>query len=120
MLPQGYVQNITKSRDYATQINASSLPTARGIAINDDDRMRRAIIEQLMCYLTVDIEQIAARYGLAPPTTEALEPMMRNGLLHIHGGRIAIRPEGRLAMRAICAAFDTYLTPQKERHSSAL
>ena len=120
MLPDGYVQNIAKTPDYARAINAGGLPAARGVALSDNDRMRRAIIEQLMCYLTTDIEQIAARFGEPAPSTEALAPMVQDGLVSADGGTIEIKPEGRLAMRAVCAVFDDYLTPERKRHSRAL
>lgn len=120
MLPEGYVQNITKTSDYAKAINAGSLPIARGIALSDDDRMRRAIIEQLMCYLAADTEKIAAQFDEPTPSTDALAPMVQDGLVNVKDGHVEIKPEGRLAMRAVCAAFDSYLTPERERHSRAL
>src|SRR5262245_57574561 len=47
-LPQGYVQNAAATADWTAAIAHGQLATAKGIAIDDDDRLRRAVIERLM------------------------------------------------------------------------
>lgn len=70
-LPQGYVQNAPKVPDYRRALRDGELATVRGIAISDDDRLRREIIVRLMCDLTVDLPQIAARFGANPPASRS-------------------------------------------------
>src|SRR5581483_958055 len=57
-LPQGYVQNATKVLDYTTRMRSDVSPIARGVALSGDDRLRRAIIESLMCRLSADLPAI--------------------------------------------------------------
>ncbi len=120
-LPQGYVQNAPKVPDYRRALRGGELATVRGIAINNDDRLRREIIVRLMCDLTVDLPRIAARFGASPAGFEeslrALAPIEHDGLIHMEDGRITVLPEARPVVRTVCAAFDSYLDSDKARHS---
>ncbi|HUD53138.1 oxygen-independent coproporphyrinogen III oxidase, partial [Parvibaculum sp.] len=55
-LPQGYVANEIAIERYKTLVRAGRLPVTRGIAISDDDRLRRHVIERLMCDMKVDLD----------------------------------------------------------------
>lgn len=124
-LPQGYVQNAPKVPDYRRALSEGKLATVRGIAISDDDRLRREIIVRLMCDLTVDVPRIAARFGVDPvmfpamfkESLRALAPIEQDGLIHVKDGRITVRPEARPVLRTVCSAFDAYLDSGTARHS---
>jgi oxygen-independent coproporphyrinogen-3 oxidase len=62
-LPQGYVQNVSPLKDYGEAIADGRLPTARGVALNADDRLRGAVIERLMCDLRVDLGALCEEHG---------------------------------------------------------
>jgi oxygen-independent coproporphyrinogen-3 oxidase len=118
-LPQGYVQNAAGINDYARSIRDDHLPIARGIALTDDDRRRRAIIERLMCELRVDL----SIYGGADEFSAErgrLDGMVADGLLEHDGSSIVITERGRPFMRAVCAVFDRYLAAGTGRHSRAV
>jgi oxygen-independent coproporphyrinogen-3 oxidase len=51
----GYVQNSSTVVEWRGALAADRLPVARGIALSEDDRLRGAIIEQLMCAFRVDL-----------------------------------------------------------------
>lgn len=123
-LPDGYVQNFTKVPDYAKRLAAAELPVQRGVRLTADDRLRRAIIEKLMCEQAVDLDDTCRRHGMVPGdfTDEhaALAPMVRDGLVQIDDGRIAITDEGRPAMRVVCAAFDRHLRSGAGKHSRSI
>ena len=100
---------------------AGRLPTARGVALTDEDRFRGEIIEQLMCELGVDLAAVAARHGrraadLAGSVAD-LAGMEADGLIERHGDVIRITDLGRPFVRSACAAFDTYLDRSVVRHS---
>ncbi|MFP6744570.1 MAG: hypothetical protein VCB77_05195 [Alphaproteobacteria bacterium] len=57
-LPQGYVQNASRTTDYCAAIESGGFATARSIAVSDDDRLRRRVIECLMCQMEVDLEAL--------------------------------------------------------------
>ncbi|MBL8781531.1 MAG: oxygen-independent coproporphyrinogen III oxidase [Alphaproteobacteria bacterium] len=123
-LPQGYAQNASAAPDYAGMIRAGGLAVARGRALTDDDRIRRAIIERLMCDLAVDIAALAATYGRHPsdflPEIRSLAPLQAQGIVQVEGWRVRVPQEMRVAVRLVCAAFDAYLQPQTARHAIAV
>ena len=47
----------------AVAIAGGSLPTVKGYALTDDDRLRAEIIERIMCDFSVDLEPICERHG---------------------------------------------------------
>jgi oxygen-independent coproporphyrinogen-3 oxidase len=116
-LPQGYVQNAPAIPDYREALRAGRLPTVRGIEISDEDRLRRSIIERLMCDLAVDLDGATGRFA---SELEALAPLAADGLVEITGSVIRVPPAGRALVRAVCAAFDRYLEPGAARHSRAV
>lgn len=123
-LPQGYVANETAINTYKQTIREGRLATVRGIPVSADDRLRRAIIERLMCDLSVDVAAVAAQYGAKGSDFEeelgSLGPMLDDGLLIRDGHRITVTEEGRPLVRAACAAFDRYLKAGEQRHSRAV
>ncbi len=65
-LPQGYVQNAPTALAYGKAIEAGGLAIVRGVALTADDRLRRDLIERLMCDLEVDVVALAAAHGADP------------------------------------------------------
>ncbi len=122
--PQGYAQNYPDMGSYKRAVEAGELPIQRGIAISMDDRVRRDIIERLMCDFTVDLAQITAHYqaDYAPfaAILDTLKPLERDGLLTIHGSCIDMTQQGRPFVRVAAAAFDAYMGQGKARHSKAV
>jgi len=123
-LPQGYVQNVPDVPDYRRAILAGALPAARGIALNDDDRLRRAIIERLMCDLSVDLDRVSRPFGKRAADfgaeIAALRPLVEEGFISIKDGRIAVRAPARAAVRLVASAFDAYLGRTKAVHAAAV
>jgi len=126
-LPQGYVQNAPTAAAYAKEIEADRLATVRGIALSADDRLRRDVIERVMCDLEVDIDSVAAKWSAdsAPLKAAASDGILRfeeDGLASWDGRRIVVSERGRPFVRSIAALFDAYLSRQsdKPRHSRAV
>lgn len=123
-MPDGYAQNEPDLQKWAMQAETSQSSVHRGIAIDDNDRLRRAIIERLMCDLSVDVAAMAKGYGVDPsqflPAFDQLAPYAAEGMITIECWRITIDPEARIALRTIAAAFDTWLDRGAARHSSAV
>ena len=115
--PQGYVQNAVPIPEYRDAIRGGRLATARGTRVSAHDRLRRAIIERLMCDFAVDLNGQTARLA---PELEALEPFRTDGLLTIDDGLIRVEPAGRPLIRTICAVFDAHLQRGLARHSRAV
>lgn len=120
-LPQGYAQNNANELAWRKAVAAGVLPTARGVAVTDEDRFRAEIIERLMCDFAVDLAAVSSRHGHALPAGEGLEAALagfeRDGLIVRNGQAIAVTELGRPFVRSVCAAFDAYLAPDALRHS---
>jgi len=123
-LPQGYVQNIAEVKEWEAAVGGGDLPIARGIALDDDDRLRRFVIERLMCDLEVDLAACTRAFG---ETTEyfaterkALAALAAEGLIEIEGERLRLTAEGRPLMRLVAAVFDRYLAASAGRHATAV
>lgn len=118
-VPGGYLQNTPDIRQWSAAIEKGEFAVARGLALGAEDRMRREIIEQLMCYLEVDLELVAARHRLPTPDFE-LSQLEAEGVAQIDGNRIRIHPDYRLLSRVAASAFDEYLGAGAARHSVAV
>ncbi len=123
-LPQGYVQNAVPLRAWADAVRHGRPAVDKGIALTDEDRLRRSVIERLMCDLSVDLAAEAGRFGRSAAHFAAelaeLEPMIADGLVTVDGDRIDITKTGQPLMRTVCAVFDTYLATGAARHSRAV
>ena len=122
--PQGYLQNITATADYAKAISRDGLAATRGIAIDAADRLRRDVINALMCGFSADLAAIAALHGAAPTIFESeiqrLDEHIADGLVTWDGKVVQVTTQGQPFVRVIAAIFDTYLSPGPQRHSRAV
>lgn len=109
-LPQGYVQNAPRIREYESRIDAGELPIVRGWQLTDEDRRRSAIIEQLMCDYKAVVDDV-------PPSLRELEA---DGLVRRSGKVVEIADDARPLVRVVAAAFDAYLPKSAVRHALAI
>jgi oxygen-independent coproporphyrinogen-3 oxidase len=116
-LPQGYVQNIASTPLWHKAVAEGRLPVARGIAITAEDRLRRDVIERLMCDLEVDLDAACARHGFARGTFAAelagMADLVADGLAEVDGAVVRIPEPARAFTRVACARFDARLVAQR-------
>jgi oxygen-independent coproporphyrinogen-3 oxidase len=121
-LDHGIVQNATASHQYRHAIAAGSLATARGWRFTYEDRMRRDVIRDLMCYLSVDTGLIAERHGYPVDYLDLelglLAPFVDAGLITIARRRVTFHSPLRMLIRPVAAAFDTYAVRCPEQRYS--
>ena len=113
---RAYAQNEKGLRAYYAALDAGRLPTARGVALTREDRLRRAVIGELMCHLALDVRAVEARYGLRfeEHFARALDELRRleaEGLVAVRPDRIAVTERGRPFLRHAAMAFDPTLSP---------
>ena len=123
-LPQGYLQNTALIGAYGETAAAGGLATARGATLDADDRLRRDVIDELMCYLAADLGEIAARHGTDAARFAAerdkLEELALQGIVRLEGDRIEVVEECRMLVRVVAAVFDGYLDGTAARHARAI
>jgi oxygen-independent coproporphyrinogen III oxidase len=113
-LPHGYTQNSPDILSYAYAIENGRLATVKGVELNETDQLRGAIIEQLMCEMSVDLQTVAQSQKPEfsndfESEMNELQPFEAAGLIKIGGPRIKITEKGRPFVRLVAAVFDSYL-----------
>lgn len=124
-MAQGYVQNTTDLRLYASCVQEGQLPITKGYSITGDDRVRAAIISDLLCHLAVDVGQVAHQYG-APASMfdddlRRLHPLRDSGLVMMRDDFIRVLHPHVARLAAAC--FDPALqrtAPLQNRHSQTI
>lgn len=114
--PLGYAQNHAGVRMWRDSLDKGQLPVARGVALDDEDRMRGAIIEQLMTQLSVDPAAVARAHARPVPEAD-LGELEAAGIVVRDGTRITVNPDYRPLARLAAAAFDARLAAGSARHS---
>lgn len=129
--PVTYRQNLKTLPEYRAAIADDRLPVLRGYVLTDEDRLRRAVIMQLMCNLSLDFTAFSAggpleAAGIPAPADfcsafaaelALLEPMAHDGLLSLSAEGIRINELGRVFIRNIAMVFDAHLSNAENRYS---
>ncbi|MBS0643664.1 MAG: oxygen-independent coproporphyrinogen III oxidase [Acetobacteraceae bacterium] len=120
----GYVQNMVAVVEWRAAVAAGKLPVHKGIALSEDDRLRGAIIEELMCSFRVDLGKFADRPGLLgdhlQTELQRLQTFVDDDLLVRNGMNLAVTEAGRPFVRSMAAVFDTYFGKSSARHSKGV
>lgn len=120
-LPQGYVQNHAATAQYRRALDENQLPVAKGIVLSGEDRLRRDVIEQIMCYLEVDLGATSQGHGQRPDCLDdvlvLIRPLQECGAVTVEGRRITVARTQKAAARILASLFDTYLQTGVGKHS---
>jgi oxygen-independent coproporphyrinogen III oxidase len=116
-LGAAYAQNYKRLNDYYAAIDSGRLAIERGIRLSPDDRLRRAVIQDLMCQERVDCAAIGRRFRIDfkryfRAELERLQELQADGLTYVRDGSIGITEAGRLLIRNVAMVFDAYAAPE--------
>jgi oxygen-independent coproporphyrinogen-3 oxidase len=120
-----YSQNVKDLESYDQLINQGKLPVFKGVDLNADDKLRRAVIMQLICHFELSFTAIEHAYAINfhdyfTDELNALTPMQADGLVTISTDGIQVLPVGRLLIRNICMVFDRYLAQKQQQFSRVI
>lgn len=109
-----YAQNFKEMESYESAIDAGKLPHHRGVELSDEDKLRKAVIMELMSNFKLDIRGVEKRFGIDFAThfassIAALQPLQSEDLVSITPDFIEASPTGTLLIRNIAMVFDAYL-----------
>ncbi|MDF0734293.1 oxygen-independent coproporphyrinogen III oxidase [Pseudomonas entomophila] len=109
-----YCQNSSDLNTYQDTLSNAQLATHRGLVCNADDRLRRAVIQQLICHFELDFAAIEQAFNIDflayfKEQWPQLQAMQRDGLIRLDDQGIEVLPAGRLLVRSVCMVFDAYL-----------
>lgn len=112
-----YSQNAKTLEEYYAAIDAERLPVIKGITLDEDDILRRHMIQQLACHFSLDFRQIERLFELDfaeyfERELQLLQPMADDHLLDLDADGMKVTPRGRFLIRNICMVFDVSLRKQ--------
>jgi len=125
-LPQGYVQNQTATARYIWTVEQGSVAIEKGIELSAEDRIRRALIEDLMCSLSFSrarLDRLAPTAALREALIEEAQAILaedRHGFVAATDDGFCVTEKGRPFLRTVAARFDAYLPKRVARHSLAV
>lgn len=112
-----FVQNAVSPERYAELLSGGSWAIQRGHQLNYDDRVRKHIINHLMCNLDIrippDVEELDNE--LAESLNAAMDSLrgyVDEGLLIEYDSGYTVTPLGQLFVRNLAMPFDRYLEQQ--------
>jgi oxygen-independent coproporphyrinogen III oxidase len=130
MLDTVYVQNQRRLRPFYQAVEQGKWPIGKGITLHREDKIRRAVIMELMCQFRISQVEFTRKYALDFELDFAqyfveehfqLRCLEADGLLNILPDGLEVTPAGRLLIRNIAAVFDTYLQQhQLDKFSQAV
>ncbi len=117
-----YVQNYKDMNEYEKAIDKGKLPVHRGIKLNRDDLIRKAVIMELMANFKLNIPKIEREFSIDfkeyfKDSLKELEEFEEEGLVTVSDKEIKVSETGTMLIRNIVMPFDAYLKkiPEKKR-----
>jgi oxygen-independent coproporphyrinogen-3 oxidase len=109
-----FAQNSVSTIEYENIIERGELPIVKGLIVDDDDLVRAAVIQDLMCYDSLSFDDFSAKHGIDfrdyfRDEIAKLDILEKDGLIELSDAGIKITPSGRLLLRNIAMTFDRYI-----------
>ena len=120
-----YVQNFKEMKLYEKALDEGKLPIHRGIKLNRDDIIRKAVIMELMANFKLDIKRVEKEFDINfkeyfGDALEALKEFEEAELVKVDEDKIEVNKTGSMLIRNIAMPFDAYLKkiPESKRRFS--
>ena len=109
-----FAQNSVSTIEYEDLIERGKLPIKKGLVVDDDDLIRAAVIQDLMCYDNLSFDDFSRKHGIDfreyfAAEIDKLNVLEDDGLIELTDAGITITPQGRLLLRNIAMTFDRYI-----------
>ncbi|HHO42600.1 MAG TPA: oxygen-independent coproporphyrinogen III oxidase [Epsilonproteobacteria bacterium] len=109
-----YAQNTKDMQKYEESIKSGKLPLERGVELNLDDKIRKAVIMELMANFSIDIKRIETTWNINfhhyfQDSISQLDEYIDANLLTLTQERLDVTPTGMLLIRNIAMPFDAYM-----------
>ncbi|MBI2118329.1 MAG: oxygen-independent coproporphyrinogen III oxidase [Elusimicrobia bacterium] len=123
-----YTQNAYELEEYEFLVHQGKFPVFRGHKLNQDDVIRRDVIQQLRSYFFLDFSEIENKYQINfneyfKNELRSLAEFEKDGIVELNAKSITITPIGHQFANLICKNFDQYLhsretSSQNSNHNS--
>ena len=116
-----YSQNERDIERYYAALDEGRLPLMRGYQLNQDDLLRRNIIQDLMCRFGLNFSDYDSQLNTSfrqyfQEELLDLAQLTELGLLSLEADCLTVTPKGRFLIRNIAMVFDNHLR-HKETHA---
>ncbi len=115
-----FSQNVKDLGVYTSMLEKGQMPIERGYTMSQDDRIRAAVIQEVMCHGKLDFDAASANLGINFKEYFAnefpqLEVLDKDGLIDLGEKGLLVTERGRLLLRPIAMVFDYYLQHAQEK-----
>jgi len=112
-----YAQNQRELTKWQSAVQARGIATMRGYHVSEEDRLRRAVINRLLCHTVIFKDEISREFGVHFDNYFAaelaqLEAPREDGLVLLDSKEIRATWLGRIFIRNLAMIFDPYLEKQ--------
>ena len=109
-----FYQNVKDLDSYYRMLDNNILPVMRGMLLDNDDFIRREVINQIMCQFALDYCDIEQRFAINftdyfTQELNELADLSELGLLNLFVDRLVLTNKGRFLIRNVAEVFDKYL-----------
>ncbi len=109
-----FAQNLSTLDQYQKTIEAGRFAVCRGMKLSEDDIIRQYLIADLMCNFKIDKVELERKFNITfdeyfKDTLEALQVFQDDGLLTKEADAYILTDMGKIFIRNIAMAFDSYL-----------
>jgi oxygen-independent coproporphyrinogen-3 oxidase len=114
-LDDSYVQNTKDYAEYHAAMEAGRLATVKGCRVSEDDVLRGAVIERLLCHCVIDKRDVEKTFSLKSfdetfaNATAKLPELVDDGMVEVTADEIRVTTMGRIFIRNVAMLFDAYL-----------
>lgn len=115
-----YFQNEKELDDWSAAIDQRGNAWIKGVRLNREDKIRRAVIMQLMCSRNLNFREIWDTWHINAKEhfrdeLERLKPLEDDNILTLTSDGIKIHAKGRFFLRNIAMVFDQYMPKDKAK-----
>ena len=115
-----YFQNYKDLKSYENAVDEGKLPTFRGIVLNEEDKIRKYVIMEMMANFSFDVKRFEKKFGINffekfENEIKELQEFVDEGVVEITPEKISVNKTGTLLIRNIVLPFDEYFKKMKNQ-----
>lgn len=108
-----HAQNPLDLATWESRIDAGQRPVDHGLELDEDDRIRASVLQDILCQGRIGVRGLEARFGFDfreafASELERLAPLFDEGSLAWDGADLRLDRVARLSARAVARAFDRH------------
>jgi oxygen-independent coproporphyrinogen-3 oxidase len=127
-LENSYAQNTKDVNRYVEMINQGTFTIEKGYELNNEEKIIRYVIDEIMCNQYVDFDEVAAKFNVSDFqmketlafSEEKLDDFIAEGLIQFNENKLTVNEAGKMFSRNIAAVFDPQLANSGKAFSKSV